>query len=161
MATLMVKKIDNPIIVISGDHGTGKSYIHSRISKYIQSSVSLNKFDFITRKLLYIMNIHPLQIGYVLVDSDTIDRELYQSNSKMIYLRDQIAKDKMISPAMVSYFIEHIMGVSPSVYTTDDMNAVRIFMNELYIAKNEMSLKIKFYELTKQIFNTIIIKGFR
>ncbi len=161
MATLTVKKIDNPIIVISGDHGTGKSYIHKRISKYIQSSVSLNKFDFITRKLLYIMNIHPLQIGYVLIDNDVIDRKLYQSDAKMSYLRDMIASDRMVSKISTLYFIEHIMGIAPTLYNATDIDVIRLTLDELYSAKNEPILKGKFYDLTKFIFNTVIVKGFR
>lgn len=160
MATVNVTKIINPIILISGDHGTGKSYLHRLITKYIQSSVSINKYDFITRKLLYLLDIHPLLIGYLLIDNDMIDRELYINDSKMLYLRNKIKNDTLVTNESMIYFLEYIMGVSTKLYNDEDLKVIVNAMNILYNSKYNFSIKVKFYELTKLIFNTIIVKAY-
>lgn len=161
MVTTRIKKIEKPIIVISGDHGTGKSYIHKRISKYIQSSVSLNKYDFITRKLLYILDIHPLLIGYVLLDNDMIDRQLYSTDSKMKYLKEKIQREHVVSKDSLEYFLYNILKVESSLYTNEDMAEITATMNRLYNMKHKQELKGQFYGLTKFIFDNVITKAFK
>jgi len=156
MANINIKSVQNPIIVISGNYGTGKSYIHKLISKYIQSAVSLNKFDFITRKLLFILDIHPLQINYVLINDDLIDRELYFTNSNMIYLKDKINSEQTINLDSMKYFIEHILSIPLNLYSDPEIIILANRLNEIYSTKKIKDTKNLFYKMTTDLFYDII-----
>lgn len=156
MPIINIKTIQQPIILLSGDYGTGKSYIHKLLSKYIQSAVSLNKFDFITRKILFILNIHPLQINYTLLNDDMIDRELYANNSNMIYLQNKISSEKNVSIESMKYFIENILKIPIDKYTDNDIQVLTTSLNNLYLLKNKKDAKKILYKMTTDIFYDII-----
>jgi hypothetical protein len=157
---IVEKEFKSPVIVISGDHGTGKSYVHKKISKYIQSVIGLNKYDFITRKLLFILNIHPLEINYVLLNNDMIDRELYQNSPHMKYLRSEVEKNKKMSIENFDYFLEYILEVPVKLVADSQRFHISKSINELINIKHRKTLKSSFFSLTKEIFKNIITKKY-
>jgi dephospho-CoA kinase len=159
MAKVNIKKnVSKPVIVISGDYGVGKSYINKLIKKYLNSVVNINKYDFITRKLLYILKVHPLQVGYALLASDKVDSQLYNNNTKINYLRDRYDTSKQFTPDMLEYFIINILGVEKSIISgyNEIEKYVLEWLNIIATAKNKVQYKSKLYEVTKILFDNVI-----
>jgi dephospho-CoA kinase len=52
--------IKHPIIVLTGHYGCGKSYSAKIIRRDLDIAVNVNKYDFITRQLLYVCGINPI-----------------------------------------------------------------------------------------------------
>lgn len=158
--TINTKDIKNPIIVLAGDHGTGKTFVQKQISKYVQTGITLNKYDFITRRLLYLLNIHPLMVNYILIKTDTIDRELFVDDANLNYLKKEITKNGKITIENIKYFIENILFVNVTKCPDVVINKLFTVLNNLLLSNKTGNLKPFFYELTTLIFDNIISKNY-
>jgi len=56
--------IKYPIIVLTGHYGCGKSYAAKLVKNDLSIAVNVNKYDFITRWLMYILDISPVFTSY-------------------------------------------------------------------------------------------------
>ena len=159
MANISETKVNTPIIIIGGDYGVGKSYINQLIKKYVNSTVSVNSYDLITRSILFICSIHPTQIGYKFISSDEVDRSLYALNNKLNYLKDEISQYRLISEKDVKYYIN--TALSLDIILSDDVvknivNKINILIKDSSNKTTDKSIVLKdVYNLTTYLFSSL------
>ena len=61
---IVTTPLSSPYIVLCGFYNCGKSYSASLIKNDLDIAVNINKYDFITRLLMYFFEINPISTDY-------------------------------------------------------------------------------------------------
>ncbi len=152
--------IAKPIILISGDHGVGKSHVANLITTYVRSALSLNKYDFLTRKLLFILGISPVSVGYTLIHNNMIDKTLYQTDTSMLYVQSEVQRKQLVDRELFTYFVKYALGVKLSGISDAVIADIIAQLNAILSQRRKHAQKGAIYKLTVDIFDRIICRRY-
>ena len=144
----------HPIIVLTGHYGSGKSYSAKIIRRDLDIAVNINKYDFITRYVLYVCGISPIQTKQKWFTNDILDYQVITyppSFGVLNYIKDSISLTGALNSEILAYMLTNLFKCS-SVPTIDQ--TVYDNFNLLYTNKKNADLSL-IYKVTLDIYNLL------
>lgn len=145
------------LITLTGHQGCGKSYAAKLLRSDLAIVNNINAYDFITRLLLYVINIHPSKGNYKTFTNNYLDYALISHTSIqhfLNYTRDTITINQGVNQEAIQYFMSNIFGCSNTI-TLDDSFYTKA--NLLY--KNGFDLAL-IYSVTTTLYNDVVKKQY-
>lgn len=156
-----IREVKKPVIVLTGHNGCGKSYAAKIVRNDLDITVNLNRYDFITRWLMYIADINPALTDYNQISLDSIDYHMINDPSKrdmLDYIKDSVKLAKGINADIVSYILQHIFKCTninvPQLNEQYMVDYYKLF-NDMYANKKYVDTTLLF-KLTIDFFDLLL-----
>jgi energy-coupling factor transporter ATP-binding protein EcfA2 len=150
-----VRENKNPIIVLTGHDGCGKSYLMKLVENNIASQVNLNYLDFYTKILLYILSINPVTTDWKWIRRIDIDQKLLTNKFTLNYIKDEISKDYWMKNEYIDYIIKNYIDL-PSTATMPEISQLTNFINNNINNLDNKQIIYKMTLLFRDIIDRII-----
>jgi len=145
MANLVeVTEHKNPIIVVTGPVGCGKSYLMKLVENNISSQVNINYLDFYTKILLYILDINPITTEWKWIRRVDIDQRIHHNNFVLNYIKDEILKDYWMKDEHIIYILTNYLRI-PHMSSIQEISKLTTFINDNI---NNLDNKKVIYKMT-------------
>lgn len=161
MATVKIKEVNKPVIVLTGYNGCGKSYSAKLVKKDLDIGVNLNRYDFVTRQLMYLSDINPIYTSYSQFNLDILDYHVISSPATkdiIDYAKDTFRLEKGMTRDNVAYILQNIFkcnNVNIELLDTPAMNDYYTKFNLLYANRKNADMPLIF-RLTVDFYDLLL-----
>lgn len=161
MVKKTIEKIKHPIIVFTGHHYCGKSYSAKLVKNDLDIIVNINRYDFITRILMYILNINPVKTPYNQITENYIDYKIMNDPKKIHlyeYAKDSVMLFKGLNKDIIIYILKNILEINNKNFENITEESVKL-LTELsaitYSNNKNIDLSL-FYKMSIEFYYKIL-----
>jgi hypothetical protein len=161
----MVKKISkelkHPIILICGHHYCGKSYSANLVKNDLDIVVNINRYDFVTRILMYIFSINPINTSYNWITENYIDYKIMSEPEKAHlykYAKDNVKLFKGLNKDIIIYILKNILEINNKNFENIPEESIKIITELSSIAySNNINIDLSLlYKISIEFYNNVL-----